>query len=144
MLQIHHVSIAGAGAGTGAGAGAAAVAAVGDGGGRGRGTCCTGGTPRLRCLHDARGSGIVRVACFREAPLAFAEVKARMPAVMCNLRADCITRANIPDKVHQGNRHRRRMGPEPREGHFVCGPPEIGVDLFRAVMRLWRWRWHTR
>lgn len=64
MLQIHHVSIA-----------AGADAAGGDGGGRGR--CCTGGTPRLRCLHDARGSGIVRVACLRAAPLVFAEVKAR-------------------------------------------------------------------
>ena len=54
MLQIHHIT-------------------VGRGGGGGEG-CCPGGTPRLRCLHDARGSGIVRVACFQEVPLAFAEV----------------------------------------------------------------------
>lgn len=28
----------------------------------------------LRCLHDARGSGIVRVACLNESPLTLAEV----------------------------------------------------------------------
>lgn len=53
MLQIHHLSAAEAGGGGGCGA---------------------GGTPRLRCLYDARGSGIVRVTCLREAPLVFAEV----------------------------------------------------------------------
>lgn len=33
------------------------------------------GATLVRCLHDARGSGIVRVACLQETPLAFAEVK---------------------------------------------------------------------
>lgn len=33
------------------------------------------GATLVRCLHDARGSGIVRVACLQETPLALAEVK---------------------------------------------------------------------
>ncbi|CAM9626535.1 unnamed protein product [Ectocarpus fasciculatus] len=53
MVQIHHFTVADPKAG-------------GD-------RCCVGGTPRLRCLHDARGSGIVQLACFREMPLAVAE-----------------------------------------------------------------------
>ncbi|CAM9561233.1 unnamed protein product [Ectocarpus sp. 4 AP-2014] len=54
MIQIHHFTVA-------------------DPTGAGGDRCCVGGTPRLRCLHDARGSGIVRLACFREMPLAVAE-----------------------------------------------------------------------
>ncbi|CAN0455237.1 unnamed protein product, partial [Ectocarpus sp. 12 AP-2014] len=54
MIQIHHLTVA-------------------DPTGAGGDRCCVGGTPRLRCLHDARGSGIVRLACFREIPLAVAE-----------------------------------------------------------------------
>lgn len=54
MLQIHHIA-------------AAPYGGVG-------GSCCGGGTPRLRCLHDARGGEIVRAACLREAALVFAEV----------------------------------------------------------------------
>lgn len=34
-----------------------------------------GGGTTVRCLHDARGSGIVRVACLQSTPLAFAEVR---------------------------------------------------------------------
>ena len=34
-----------------------------------------GGIVSLRCLHGARGSGIVRVACLQETPLAFAQVR---------------------------------------------------------------------
>ncbi|CAN0181465.1 unnamed protein product [Scytosiphon promiscuus] len=60
MIQIHHVSVR--------------AAAGGDAGGGGsRVVCCAGGTPRLRCLHYARGSGIVRVECLQEIPLMFAE-----------------------------------------------------------------------
>lgn len=55
MIQIHHFTVADP------------TGADGD-------RCCVGGTPRLRCLHDARGNGIVRLACFREMPLAVAEV----------------------------------------------------------------------
>ncbi|CBJ32465.1 hypothetical protein Esi_0341_0015 [Ectocarpus siliculosus] len=54
MIQIHHLTVA-------------------DPTGAGGDRRCVGGTPRLRCLHDARGSGIVRLACFREMPLAVAE-----------------------------------------------------------------------
>ncbi|CAB1115849.1 unnamed protein product [Ectocarpus sp. CCAP 1310/34] len=54
MIQVHHFTVA-------------------DPTGAGGDRCCVGGTPRLRCLHDARGSGIVRLACFREMPLAVAE-----------------------------------------------------------------------
>lgn len=54
MIQIHHVSVA---------------AATGGGG-----ASCAGGTPRLRCLHYARGSGIVRIECLHDTPLMLAEV----------------------------------------------------------------------
>lgn len=49
----------------------AALPGVQRGGGGERGGS---GVPCLRCLHDARGSGIVRVACLQQTPLAFAEV----------------------------------------------------------------------
>lgn len=32
----------------------------------------------LRCLHDARGSGIVRVNCLNQTPLTFVEVRCRL------------------------------------------------------------------
>lgn len=41
------------------------------------------GTVSLRCLHGARGSGIVRVACLQETPLAFAQVTIHKYGTTC-------------------------------------------------------------
>lgn len=50
----------------------------------GDGNCVA--TTNLRCLHDARDSTIVRVACFQQMPLAIAEVRSDIYSALTRVR----------------------------------------------------------
>lgn len=112
MLQIHHITAAATG-----------------GGGAGY---CNGGTPRLRCLHDARGGEMVRIACLREAPLAFAEVNMTRPVAEIHAaphvhhnpscHALCVSRAcNTHTLTFKGNP--RQMQPDYDRSNRCRGGP---------------------